>query len=755
MKPIHDDFSFDNLDDIESCEERLALSASLPGDLLLEALSFGNPANDLSSSNDFPSFEQPANSDPSPGLLDQAAEIRAAAEIGSGSVLEGHRYDGSGQTVAVIDSGVAWDHVALGGGFGPGYRVVGGWDFAENDANPYDDGPAGFHGTHVAGLLAGKTDDFAGMAPAADIVALRVFDDAGMGELAWIEASLKWVHDNRDSFASPITTVNLSVGAALNADNLSEAQNMLEDELQLLRQDGILVFAASGNFFGNSVSDQSIMYPASSESVVAVGSIGDDGHLSPFSQRSDGLLVTGGESIRSAVPEHVYGWDGHVDDFARLDGTSMATPQIAAASMLVRQSMIDQGFNPSIDDILMRLRESTQPQTDPLTGASFHVVDLSSALLAPSADDVGDSNVGDSIDVRGDDPLDSTNSGAEIRHFTGSNENDSYVLDLTDGIVLRSGGNEYRFETSGSSPFENDSEFAMSPLVIDVGGGADSLQIIGSNQAERLVMYPGSAHGNKSTLSTNQFQIELRGVESVTFEGGGGSDRATLYDSSGDDTLRSGPNQADLSGVGFQFDVKDVSKIFVHATAGGYDTALMSDSAGDDTLAVKPQFTSLRSDDTFQAAYGFERVFAYATAGGHDNAALYDSAGDDTMNVSAARSIITGPGYQINARGFESVEAFAINGGIDTANIYADEAENQWHRAPDRLQWTGQDGTTRIARQFERVQAFEQYEPIPISTQSIEQSTSNLQAILDHSEERLRREQLATQSVFEWLGREV
>ena len=64
-----------------------------------------------------------------------------------------YSFDGSGQTVAVIDSGIAWDHYALGGGFGEDFRVVGGWDFAENDSNPFDDGPAGFHGTHVAGIV--------------------------------------------------------------------------------------------------------------------------------------------------------------------------------------------------------------------------------------------------------------------------------------------------------------------------------------------------------------------------------------------------------------------------------------------------------------------------------------------------------------------------------------------------------------------------------------------------------------------------
>src|SRR5438105_11244333 len=61
---------------------------------------------------------------------------------------------GDGQTVAVIDSGIAYDQTALGGGLGSSYKVVGGWDFAENDANPYDDAPAGFHGTHVSGIVA-------------------------------------------------------------------------------------------------------------------------------------------------------------------------------------------------------------------------------------------------------------------------------------------------------------------------------------------------------------------------------------------------------------------------------------------------------------------------------------------------------------------------------------------------------------------------------------------------------------------------
>ena len=84
-------------------------------------------------------------------------------------------FTGQGQTVVVIDSGIAYSHTALGGGFGAGYRVVGGFDFTgPTDADPYDSGPYGSHGTHVAGIIASDDALHPGVAPGVDLVALRV-----------------------------------------------------------------------------------------------------------------------------------------------------------------------------------------------------------------------------------------------------------------------------------------------------------------------------------------------------------------------------------------------------------------------------------------------------------------------------------------------------------------------------------------------------------------------------------------------------
>src|SRR5258706_8688515 len=70
---------------------------------------------------------------------------------------------GKGVIVAIIDTGIDYTHPALGNGFGPGFKVIGGWDFVNADGDPPDDNG---HGTHVARMLAGQQDVITGVAPA-------------------------------------------------------------------------------------------------------------------------------------------------------------------------------------------------------------------------------------------------------------------------------------------------------------------------------------------------------------------------------------------------------------------------------------------------------------------------------------------------------------------------------------------------------------------------------------------------------------
>lgn len=716
---LHDGLSLDVVPGVQRCERRDALSASLVGECLsswaedLLDPSQTDPDADMaverppvsptSATPITPTSAEPVAATPS--LLDQAAALRTGAGLA-----------GQGQTIAVIDTGIAYDHVSLGGGFGPGYRVVGGWDFAENDADPYDDAPAGYHGSHVAGLASGNGtladgSVFAGVAPEADLVALRVFDDFGSGTLDWVESALQWVHEHQDTFENPITTVNLSIGAVLDGDGLVGAMAMLEDELQALYEDDILVFAATGNAF-DGVSDD-VMYPASSQYVAGVGSIesGSDFQLSNFSQREDNIFAAEGRAMQSAVPEHVFGFDGDPNDYALMTGTSMASPQVAAASMLVRQAMTDAGLDPTADEVLERMRTTSGWHTDAITGSTIARLNLHAATDFSDGDDSSSTEA-----------LPPADSLTTVDQVLGDNASRQYTLDLSDFDSTADLNHAIArlLSDGGTTGLASDGNGA---IVIDAGGGADELLIIGSDQAESVSLRP-STSGQSSTLGFVGGYFEFRGFQSITFEGGGGSDRATLFDSPDDDTYRSADGTGTFSGPGFEFTVHQVPKMFLHATSGGEDTAHLTDSAGDDELFIRSQFSSLRGGDRLQSAFGFERVYAYATSGGFDSADLGDSAGDDVMSISATRSMISNVGFRAVADGFEDVSATASQGGDDIVRIYVNDPEGSWQTTDSMTRWS-RDGISRVARGFERAETFERFDAVAVAPQHWPDSSSD------------------------------
>ncbi|KAJ3290734.1 hypothetical protein HDU79_002998 [Rhizoclosmatium sp. JEL0117] len=164
---------------------------------------------------------------------------------------------GKGVKVAVIDTGVYYLHPALGGGFGPGFKVAKGYDFVgdnwhytdapQPDDDPLDNCSDESHGTHVAGIVAGDgrnitdpalapTFAFSGVAPDATIYAYRVFSCTGSASNDIITAAIiKAAADGAD-----IISLSLGGGPAY-AD---EAEDIAAS---LVSQAGHFVISAAGN----------------------------------------------------------------------------------------------------------------------------------------------------------------------------------------------------------------------------------------------------------------------------------------------------------------------------------------------------------------------------------------------------------------------------------------------------------------------------------------------------------------------------
>lgn len=277
---------------------------------------------------------------------------------------------GAGQTVAVIDTGIDYTHPLLGGGIGAGHKVVGGYDFVDQDSDPMD---TYGHGTQVAGLLAGEEfisggRRHRGIAPDAKLIALRV--GAGDEPVAdeRIEAALRWVLDNRRTH--DITIVNISFGYGSHAD--AYVSPIFGDELKALDDAGVFVLSSSGN---NGVSTPArIQYPAADPNVFAVGSTDRYGVISEFTERSALLdMVAPGDGVMTTT---VGG------ELAGVSGTSFAAPLVAGSAALMRQT--DPALRPA--DVRSILRASAVDDLDGddefgvTTMLTFPRLDLGNAL---------------------------------------------------------------------------------------------------------------------------------------------------------------------------------------------------------------------------------------------------------------------------------------------------------------------------------------------------------------------------------------
>ncbi|GGX72113.1 S8 family peptidase [Streptomyces fructofermentans] len=207
---------------------------------------------------------------------------------------------GRGVTAYVIDTGVRVTHRDFGG------RARDGWDFVDDDAVAQD---GQGHGTHVAGILAGRTY---GVAKRAEVVAVRVFDDDGAGTLSRVLAGIDWVtrHAQRPAVA------NLSLGGPADPRLDAAVRNSIAS--------GVTYTVAAGN----ADRPARLYSPARVEEAITVGAVDRTDRRADFSNRGARIdLFAPGVNITSA--SHT----GDTDS-ATLSGTSMASPHAAGAAAL-------------------------------------------------------------------------------------------------------------------------------------------------------------------------------------------------------------------------------------------------------------------------------------------------------------------------------------------------------------------------------------------------------------------------------------
>jgi len=401
-----------------------------------------------------------------PSLDESTPHIEATAAWANG-------LDGSGQIVAVLDTGADTSHPMLAGKIQaeacfsndrdcPNSQTT---DFGPGAAAPCDYAPQDcFHGTHVSGIAVGNSSDLDGVARGAGLVSIQVFSKlkgpfrCGFGNSPCAAsypsdqiAALEHVLTLSETL--PIASVNMSLGGAVHSAPCDANEQARKAAIDNLRSVGIPTVVASGN----DSNANGIATPACISTAVSVGSTTSTDGVSPFSNSDTFLsLLAPGSAIESSMP------GGGTDVYS---GTSMATPHVAGAWAILMQHL----SSATVDEILSALQTSGVAITDGRNGVTTSRVRvLAAAETLACLDDDGDGvcNADDRCPVY-DDALDADGDG-EPDGCDADDDGDG----LLDTVETQTG--EYVSPTNtGTDPLDLDSDDDGYPDGDEVLAGSD------------------------------------------------------------------------------------------------------------------------------------------------------------------------------------------------------------------------------------------------------------------------------------------
>ena len=243
--------------------------------------------------------------------------------------------------IAVVDTGVDARQPDLRG------RVMRGWDFQNNDANPNDDNG---HGTAVAGVAAAAANDgvgIAGMCWHCQILPVKVLNSNGSGMHSNIAAGIVWATDHGAD------VINLSIAGPT-------PSTVIADAVSYARNHGVVVVAAAGN-----EGTTRLFYPAALPGVISVAATTSADALYTWSNHGSLVKLAAPGCAYTGKPGPAWSW---------WCGTSFATPVVAGTAALIKS------MQPSISRA--DLEKSLLKGTVNVRGVSYGRIDAARALRA-------------------------------------------------------------------------------------------------------------------------------------------------------------------------------------------------------------------------------------------------------------------------------------------------------------------------------------------------------------------------------------
>ncbi len=398
-------------------------------------------------------------------------------------------------------------------------RIVYQYDFADNDPDASD--YAG-HGSHVSSVIASQDGTYRGLAPAADLIHLKVFSDDGRGYFSYLERALQWVVDNAGTYN--VATVNLSLG---DGNNWSQSVGLfgVADELAALDAMGVIVVSAAGNGYAVHGGQEGLAYPAADPYSLAVGAVWDSDRGGPHEFGQWGIdYTTGPDRIAAFSQRHgqrsdvfapgalitgANAWGG----VTAMRGTSMAAPHVAGAAVLVQQLAAEQLGRPLSTSDFRRLVQLSgavihggddEDDNVPNTGENFLRLDVYALAQAVPGFRPGDPPAGadGTQDTAAHSPPNSQDFG-DGSFGTG----ESFSLDVVLDTTLLGGANAWDVTFESNDPLRPATAVS---ITVDV---ADYLLIDNGDPGFRVL--PGSSFlyaGNKTQYVDADVHYKSKGT---------------------------------------------------------------------------------------------------------------------------------------------------------------------------------------------------------------------------------------------------